>query len=623
MKKYIYISAVALGSLMLGSCELDAPSYSTMDAEQVYTNPKMAEDAVMAVLDVFGTNNSYRNRLLRYGAINTDIEWINTPSYKDKETGKYDVANYDTEPSNDQIRDGVIWSSLYSGIEKATIAIDYLEKYSGENAELKQLWGEALTLRAVLYTELIKYYGDVPARFEQTTNSNIYLPRASRDEIILRLLDDLAEAEKYCAWPNETPATSTTERVSKSFVKGLRARIALYGCGYALRDNNGKPDYSISTNPKLSKEVMLPIVLKECSEVIEHYWPKGEKDDDEKKVSITLPPFEQNFRKLCQDITTAGEESLWEIPYVTGRGQFLYAYAPKHNGRDKWVAKDGANYGGANGPVPTFFYDYDPDDIRRDITCVPYGFKDGVPELSKVQAMYFGKVRYEWMARPVDTQDDGVNVQYMRLADVFLMAAEAANELGNRETAWNYMEPVLARAYPDTKVEALGAKYKASKEAFFEGIVEQRAFEFAGEMIRKFDLIRWGLLDTKLAETKRKLALLPQADDNGERIEAVGPYQDIPSKLYYKVDGTSIKIYGLNHGDTDEEGKRLVDEEGYKSKGWFWGTTDGKTTNLITDDIINGYYTVDKPSEHCVWPIPSTIIANDMMGLLNNHFLGK
>lgn len=614
MKKYLSIALVALAAAGLTSCDMEAPSYSTMDAEQVYTNPKMAEDAVMAILDVFGTNNSYRNRLLRYGAINTDIEWINSPSLKERETGKYDATNYDTEPSNDQIRDGVIWSSLYQGIEKATIAINNLEKFNGGNPQLVQLLGEALTLRAVLYTELIKYYGDVPARFEETTNDNIYLPRSSRDDIIIRLLDDLKQAEEYCAWPNETDATSTVQRVSKSFVKGLRARIALYGCGYALRDNEGKPEYSISTNPELSKEKMMTIVRDECVEVIDHA---------EKKIE-TLS-FEKNFRNLCQDITTAGEESLWEIPYVTGRGQYLYAYAPKHNGQDQWVDKAGANYGGQNGPVPTFFYDYDVDDVRRDVTCVPYGFKDGEAELSKVQAMYFGKVRYEWMARKVDSQDDGVNVQYMRLADIYLMAAEAINELEDAGKAWPYMEPVLNRAFPNTpdKVTALKNKYTVSKEAFFEGIVEQRAFEFAGEMIRKFDLIRWGLLDKKLAEAKDKLHLLPHVDETGAEVYPAGPYSDLPAKLYYKVEGSNITVYGLNHGETDEEGKALVDNEGWKSKGWFWGTTDGKSTNNISEDIINGLYVVATPSLHCVWPIPSTIISNDMKGYLNNNFLGK
>ena len=77
-------------------------------------------------------------------------------------------------------------------------------------------------------------------------------------------------------------------------------------------------------------------------------------------------------------------------------------------------------------------------------------------ELRKISQWCFGKLRYEWMKRIVtSTNDDGVNFQYMRLADVYLMAAEAENQLGNTSTAWNYMEPVLARVLPAAKVNAL------------------------------------------------------------------------------------------------------------------------------------------------------------------------
>lgn len=40
----------------------------------------------------------------------------------------------------------------------------------------------------------------------------------------------------------------------------------------------------------------------------------------------------------------------------------------KHEKKDQWtkLAK-----GGINGPIPTLFYDYDVEDVRRDITCVP------------------------------------------------------------------------------------------------------------------------------------------------------------------------------------------------------------------------------------------------------------
>ena len=76
------------------------------------------------------------------------------------------------------------------------------------------------------------------------------------------------------------------------------------------------------------------------------------------------------------------------------------------------------------------------------------------------------------------TNDDGINFQYMRLADVYMMAAEAYNELGDINKAWTCLEPVLSRALPAAKVNALKTKYTASHDAFFDGIVEQRGFEF-------------------------------------------------------------------------------------------------------------------------------------------------
>ena len=122
------------------------------------------------------------------------------------------------------------------------------------------------------------------------------------------------------------------------------------------------------------------------------------------------------------------------------------------------------------------------------------------------QPCNFGKLRYEWMNRIVTSDnDDGINWQYMRLADIYLMAAEAINELDGPSAAWKYMEPVLNRVLPAAKVSALKTQYTASKTAFFNGIVDQRAFEFAGEALRKCDLVRWGNIDTKMAEAKAKL----------------------------------------------------------------------------------------------------------------------
>ena len=181
----------------------------------------------------------------------------------------------------------------------------------------------------------------------------------------------------------------------------------------------------------------------------------------------------------------------------------LYTFGILHRAVDQYTAQA---KGGANGPVPNLFYDYDVDDIRRDITCIPYEWSNSNPakqELRSLRSWCFGKLRYEWMNRRVtSTNDDGINWQYMRLADVYLMAAEAINELEGPAAAAPYLKPILDRALPAAKVSAYMTKATASKDAFFKAIVEQRAFEFAGESLRKADLIRWNLLKVKMDEAK-------------------------------------------------------------------------------------------------------------------------
>lgn len=53
------------------------------------------------------------------------------------------------------------------------------------------------------------------------------------------MIEDLETAENYLGWPNENSYTKSTERVSKSFAKGLRARIALFLAGKSEWPNEG------------------------------------------------------------------------------------------------------------------------------------------------------------------------------------------------------------------------------------------------------------------------------------------------------------------------------------------------------------------------------------------------
>ncbi|MBQ8712566.1 MAG: RagB/SusD family nutrient uptake outer membrane protein [Prevotella sp.] len=603
MKNKIKLSIMALSLVGFASCEMEAPSQSALDAQSIYSNEGMAEQAVMSIHQSFSETNSYRGRFTPYYGLNTDVEWINTPdATKTPDGGKNDLCAYNATPTNSQMNtDNNAYAKFYEGIERANLAISGLRTYGnvGSNSTMAQLLGEAITLRAVIYLDLVKGWGDVPARFEPASAATMYLGRTDRDSIYLQLLDDLKEAEDLVGWPNENSKTSSVERVNKAFVKALRARIALYAGGYSYR-----ADQTVRLSNIIDRNEMYTIARDECVDII-------------KQGCNKLGDFKTNFENLCKDITTAGGESIWEIPFSDGRGRVLYTFGVKHNftvntESDQYTAQP---QGGVNGPVPTLFYDYDVDDVRRDITCVPYewgGISDkdaagkGIThqQLRSLNKWCFGKLRYEWMNRYVtSTNDDGVNFQYMRYADVLMMAAEAENELNGPSNAAQYLKPVLDRALPAAKVNALMSKYTASKDAFFQGIVEQRAFEFAGEMLRKADLVRWNIIDSKLAETQQKMRELRSLS---------GAYADLPSKLYtkYADDGETLIIYGLNHGDTDAIGATL---QGYDATTWISETK-------ITDANINGLY-INQPSTHAIWPIWQTFI-NSSNGYLNNAWLG-
>lgn len=598
MKNYIKLSIFSM-ALVAGmtSCDLEAPTQSTLDGSSVYSVYSLAEAEVMSIHVSFGETNSYRGRFLPYYGLNTDVEVPSgsAPSFASKNDDKQNLVNYDTSESNGQMNtDNNAYAKFYEGIERANLAIEGLRQYGdvANNKNMAQLLGEALTLRAVIYADLTKAWGDVPARFTPNSNDNIYMPRCNRDSIYKVLLADLKEAEVYCYWPNQNSVTKTTERVSKSFVKALRARIALYAGGYGLRGDG----YRLSKDPELAPEKMYQIAKEECEDIINAGYNK-------------LGSFKENFTKLCQDNVTAGGESIWEIPFSDGRGRVLYTWGVKHAKADQYTKQP---QGGVNGPTPYLYYDFDADDARRDITCVPYQWSKELvngkshQELRKISQWCFGKLRYEWMKRIVtSTNDDGVNFQYMRLADVYLMAAEAENQLGNTSTAWNYMEPVLARVLPAAKVNALKAKYCASKDAFQQGIIEQRGFEFAGEQLRKADLVRWGIIDNKMAEAKQKLTDLANRQ---------GAYEGLPDKIYYTLDtdGETLKLYGLNKGEDNADKIKELKAAGWENKSWF--VSNG--ANIITEDYINGLY-VEQPSTHCLWPIWKTFIDKSN-GYLNN-----
>ncbi|WP_428229646.1 RagB/SusD family nutrient uptake outer membrane protein [Flavobacterium sp.] len=598
MKHKIIIAGLIISGLF-SSCQqfeddyLEAPAESTLDASVIFSTAGLAKGAIDGIKVPFAETNSYRGRFLPYYGLNTDVEWYGTSQTAGD---KSDLCVYDTKPSNTEMNTtNNAYSMMYSGIERANICIKGLRQYGNPlpGTEMGQLLGEALTLRAIYYADLIKAWGDVPARFEPITSATLYLPKSSRDVLYKQLIADLGEASTLVAWPNETAYTSTVEHVNKAFVKAFRARLALVASGYQQYPDGVRR----SADPDLSVGSMYALALRESREVIQSGAARLEST------------FEGLWRKYNEENTTAGGESLWELPFADGRGRMLFTFAVKHTAASDQFQANGANRGGVAGPLPFVFYDYDQADARRDVTCVPYKYGAAVnniakQELNTLDTWYFGKYRYEWMKRYVtSTNDDGVNKMYMRYAEVLLIAAETANELEGPGAAAPYLKEIRRRAFPaavqaikvDAYVNAL-----TSKEAMLNALVEENKFEFTGEMERKQALIRWNLLKVKLDQAKQKMTNLSAR---------TGEYADVPTILYYKLkaDNVSLDIYGLNRGETTNPGVT------YSSATWTW-------TGTAADAKINSLYKPGvNPDNRQFWPIWQVFLDGSNGQLKNDY----
>ena len=596
MNKLFTILSVGTLALSLVSCDkfFDVNSPSAADDAAVFSDYTLSEYAVYGIHESFGMVNCYRGRYLPWYGFNTDIEWYNGTNTAGKEITQYAIT-----PNNGQLNlaNGP-YNVIYEAIEKANLIVEGLNKYGNcdNDSDMGFLLGEALCLRAMAYFDLIKAWGDVPARFEPIKTETIYAKKTNRDVIYKQLLSDLERAIELLPYPGNGRALSTT-RASKSFAEGLYARIALSASGYALRVPDGEEgtgnegEIRLSNDPELAKTVLYPKALKYLEDAIAS------------KANHLEQDYENMWYKQNNLDTTPGGEIIFAFPFDDNRGRWNFTFA---------VLSDGASIsnsikrGGEGGPVPTLWFDYAANDIRRDVSCVNYRWnKDDSIEPSGIDTWYFGKYRFNWMKTQPYTggNDDGVKPAVLRYSDVLLMAAEIANELGQLDDAKEYLGEVRKRAFAGNEAEA-EAYVSAinSKDDMFNAIVDERAFEFVGEFLRKQDLIRWNLLGTKMNETLAKMQALS---------EKTGDYADLPNTIYYQYaeDGESIVIYGLGEGETENPGN------GWDAVDNYFLDAKGKSKFDLTKKVLFQ----NDPESKMYWPIFESSITSSQ-GYLKNDF---
>lgn len=558
-------STLAVFLLMAVGCReyLDVQPKSQISLDDAFANVPNATNAVIGVYDELMGDNGYGIRINMYYPYDSD-EMIVSGNL---DNGRRGIGRYQLLLTNTEIRNPFL--QLYRGIEKANLCIEQLpkmEQYTNgteaDKKELRRLHGEVLTLRAQFYFELLRNWGDVPAPMQPSyTQTDLFIPQSNRDETYAKLIEDLKTATDLVPWRTEVAVRN--ERITKGAVKALRAKMALFRGGYALRSSGQmerNADYL--TYYKIARD--------ECADLMAK---RGEHNLN--------PSFEDIWRK----VTSFQYDPAGEIIFEAGAGGANANSDSRMGNYNGPSVNASSRYGSGGGGLlvlPNYFYAFDSTDTRRDVTVTLYAVgATNVKSPRRLGELTDGKFRKDWRVPllPGTALNPGYNWPFIRFADVLLMFAEAENELtGPTPAAIAAFEEVRKRAFP--KGSAAVGTTPTTKAAFFDAIVNERYLEFGSEGIRKFDLVRWNLLAQKITETRAKIAQIKNA---------TGPYANVPQYLYWKNNGEEIQW-----GNSFYKPSAATTPTGFTRLDWRQQLTTNLIDGLPLDQAIARFFVSGK-----------------------------
>jgi hypothetical protein len=545
MRKNIFkstaIVAVSALLLVLGACRkfLDQKPITEGSVDVVFSDVPSAYKALSSAYSRLVGDAGYGIRVSLYYTVDND-EMQGPTGAADND--RRDIARYSATSGNAQITNP--FNQMFQGIEYANHCIVNIPKmalYSNgtdqEKAQLKRMYGEALTLRAQYYYEAIRNWGDLPAHFTTASilldsTNNPFPKRVSSDTLYDHLLSDLLLAETLVPWRNELTGIGdpVDERITKGTVKGLRARIALFRGGYALRQTGGMVKRADSlTYYTIAKQETADIINSGQHSLNPSY--KALWKDQVCAHAIADPNGELMFQASAAGLSGVEDTKLG------------YYNGPRVNN----LGNNSIN------PLPSYLYLFDSTDLRRDVTiCAYYTSTTGTRTGQVLTNLTDGKYRRDWISNPVISPTDaiqyfGLKWQILRYSDVLLMFAEAENELnGPTAAAYNAINMVRRRGYGkpiNTADATVDIPAGLTKAQFFSYIVRERSLELGGEGVRKFDLIRWNLLGRAITESRANMIKMSTvaAMVNPTYMAPYPSYcisTTLPTKMYY-VTGTT------------------------------------------------------------------------------------
>ncbi|RZL11723.1 MAG: RagB/SusD family nutrient uptake outer membrane protein, partial [Hymenobacter sp.] len=349
-----------------------------------------------------------------------------------------------------------LWGGSFVSIQRANIVLQKVPLITNINADIqKRCLGEAQFLRAKLYFDLVRAYGDVPLfTAPPTSPSAVNIPRTPAAQVYAQIEKDLNDAF------NNLPASYTGAdlgRATKWAAAGLLAKV-----------------YITESGKKTEAAQWARQVINNSGKTM---WAN----------------YGDNF--VVANENNNAKESLFEIQFVNGRNQ--YDRNSVGSAMNEFFGPRGQNQTpqsgyGFNVPDPDFVAGYEAGDTRRSVSVWSPGDKypDNSTNPARATGSPFGFFCKKWFVGKVNTDiwDSPLNVPVMRLAEVYLILAEAVGPTAEGVEAIN---KVRRRAFglnynnPSTAVD-----YTTATADFTNKVLRERKYELAFEFDRWFDLKR-------------------------------------------------------------------------------------------------------------------------------------
>lgn len=476
MKKlftYILLLSIALNYSSCDILEVNPKSFTSPDN---FYNTE--EEMTSALYGVYGTlHNNYLADYEKIFAADMGVDVMIS-----RQSPRVDVYNfYNMESLSTEWSDR--WQAYYKAIGVANMVIGRAQRSSLDEKFKNQVIAESKVIRAFLYHDLVLFWGGVPMWLEEFDIKTVpNLPRSPKEDVIKQIYDDLETAIPYL--PGSYPKEKLG-RVTLWTAKSLLARVCLlendwqkaYDLASDVIQNSGhelmdKYADIFDMKQKFNKELIfvVPSRTDATGSAISTFANPRAKDEQAK----LNPLFKQGYRTLRFDNVEVDKSTQlfygWGMFNTTEHYLNSFELGDTRKEMVDWSSQTLVKDINGDG-------DYDDKDETK---IVQFSGGDGGGR---------GHYMLKWYTWDETKNNGSRDVHLMRLGEVYLIKAEAANELDNPSGAINALNELRKRAFGD---ELHNYPNTYTKDEIKEAIVNENKWELGGEGLRRWYLVHWG-----------------------------------------------------------------------------------------------------------------------------------